>query len=167
VLRYGRERETELTWPTPFGDRDYQMRFVPELGANGQAESLLVVSRDVTDRKRLHDERAALCDELLERDRRLRELIGDLRVEHREERAQDRRVAEATFIQSQLTAREVEILGMVVAGLTNQQIASRLHLSAGTVRNRLGHLFPKLDVVNRAQAAARAVDLGLVDPSGA
>lgn len=166
VLRFGREREAELTWPTPFGDRDYQMRFVPELGAKGQVESLLVVARDVTDRKRLHDERAALYDELLERDHRLRELIGDLRVEHREERAQDRRLAEATFIESQMTAREVEILGMVVAGLTNQQIATRLHLSAGTVRNRLGHLFPKLDVVNRAQAAARAVELGLVDPSG-
>jgi len=166
VLRFGREREAELSWPTPFGDRDYQMRFVPELGANGQVESLLVVARDVTDRKRLRDERAALYDELLERDHRLRELIGDLRVEHREERAQDRRLAEATFIESQMTAREVEILGMVVAGLTNQQIATRLHLSAGTVRNRLGHLFPKLDVVNRAQAAARAVELGLVDPSG-
>jgi DNA-binding CsgD family transcriptional regulator len=166
VLRFGREREAELSWPTPFGDRDYQMRFVPELGPKGQVESLLVVARDVTDRKRLHDERAALYDELLERDHRLRELIGDLRVEHREERAQDRRLAEATFIESQMTAREVEILGMVVAGLTNQQIATRLHLSAGTVRNRLGHLFPKLDVVNRAQAAARAVELGLVDPSG-
>jgi PAS domain S-box-containing protein len=165
VLRFGREREAELSWPTPSGDRDYQMRFVPELGAKGQVESLLVVARDVTDRKRLHDERAALYDELLERDHRLRELIGDLRVEHREERAQDRRLAEATFIESQMTAREVEILGMVVAGLTNQQIATRLHLSAGTVRNRLGHLFPKLDVVNRAQAAARAVELGLVDPS--
>jgi DNA-binding CsgD family transcriptional regulator len=101
------------------------------------------------------------------------ERVGPLRgddlavgVEHREERAQDRRLADATFIESQMTAREVEILGMVVAGLTNQQIATRLHLSAGTVRNRLGHLFPKLDVVNRAQAAARAVELGLVDPSG-
>jgi len=65
-----------------------------------------------------------------------------------------------------MTAREVEILGMVVAGLTNQQIGARLHLSPGTVRNRLGLLFPKLDVVNRAQAAARAVELGLVAPGG-
>jgi GAF domain-containing protein/DNA-binding CsgD family transcriptional regulator len=166
VFRSGREREAELSWPTPFGPRDYQMRFVPELVAHGQVESVLVIARDVSDRKRLDDERAALYDELLERDLRLRELISDLRVEHREERAQDRRLADATFIESQMTAREVEILGMVVAGLTNQQIAARLHLSAGTVRNRLGHLFPKLDVVNRAQAAARAVELGLVTPSG-
>jgi DNA-binding CsgD family transcriptional regulator/PAS domain-containing protein len=166
VLRSGREREAELTWPTPSGDREYQMRFVPELGASGQVESLLVIARDITDRKRLHDERAALYGELLERDLQLRQLIRDLQVEHREERAQDRRIAEATFIESQVTAREVEILGMVVAGLTNQQIAARLHLSAGTVRNRLGHLFPKLDVVNRAQAAARAVELGLVAPNG-
>jgi len=166
VFRSGRERETELTWQTPFGPRDYQVRFVPEVVASGQVESLLVIARDMSDRKRLHEERAALYDELLERDLRLRELIGDMRVGHREERAQDRRLADATFIESQMTAREVEILGMVVAGLTNQQIAARLHLSAGTVRNRLGNLFPKLDVVNRAQAAARAVELGLVIPSG-
>jgi PAS domain S-box-containing protein len=167
VLRSGREREAEFTWPTPFGDRDYQMRFVPERGANGEVESFLVVARDVTDRKRLHDERAAIYEELLERDLRLRELIGDLRIEHREERAQDRRLAEATFIESQMTAREAEILGMVVAGLTNKQIAAQLHLSPGTVRNRLGHLFPKLDVTNRAQAAARAVELNLVTPHDA
>jgi DNA-binding NarL/FixJ family response regulator len=42
-----------------------------------------------------------------------------------------------------------------------------LHLSPGTVRNRLGHLFPKLDVTNRAQAAARAVELSLVTPHDA
>jgi DNA-binding NarL/FixJ family response regulator len=66
-----------------------------------------------------------------------------------------------------MTAREMEILRLVVDGLTNQQIAARLHLSAGTVRNRLGLLFPKLDVINRAQAAARAVELGLVNPNGA
>jgi GAF domain-containing protein/DNA-binding CsgD family transcriptional regulator len=166
VLRSGREREAEFNWPTPFGDRDYQMRFIPELGANGEAESFLVVARDVTDRKRLHDERAAIYEELLGRDLRLRELIGDLRIEHREERAQDRRLAEATYIKSQMTAREVEILGMVVAGLTNKEVAARLNISAGTVRNRLGLLYPKLDVTNRAQAAARAVELDLVTPHG-
>jgi DNA-binding NarL/FixJ family response regulator len=50
---------------------------------------------------------------------------------------------------------------MVTDGLTNQQIAARLHLSAGTVRNHLGRLFPKLDAADRTQAAVRAVELGL------
>jgi PAS domain S-box-containing protein len=166
VFRNGREREIELSWPTPLGDRDYQLRFVPEPGTSMQVESLLVVARDVTERKRLQDKQFALSEELLERDRELRDLIGHLQVERREERAQDRRSADVTFIASQMTAREMEILRLVVDGLTNQQIAGRLHLSAGTVRNRLGLLFPKLDVINRAQAAARAVELGLVTPDG-
>ena len=48
---------------------------------------------------------ASLSEELLERDRQLQELIGHLQVERREERAQDRRVADVTFIASQVTAR--------------------------------------------------------------
>jgi GAF domain-containing protein/DNA-binding CsgD family transcriptional regulator len=163
VFRNGRAREIELNWPTAHGDRDYHLRFVPELGTGRQVESLLVVARDVTEQKRLLDRQFALNEELLERDRQLRELIGSLQVDRLEERAQDRRHADVTFIASQLTAREMEILRLVVDGLTNQQIAARLHLSAGTVRNRLGLLFPKLDVVNRAQAAARVVELGLVN----
>ena len=51
---------------------------------------------------------------------------------------------------------------MLTSGLTNQQIGSRLNLSTGTVRNHLGRLFPKLDVVDRTQAAVRAIELGLV-----
>jgi len=166
VFRNGREREVDLSWPTPLGDRNFQLRFVPEPDTSAQVESLLVVARDVTERRRLQDRQTALSDELLERDRQLQELIGHLQVERREERAQDRRFADVTFIASQMTAREMEILRLVVDGLTNQQIAARLHLSAGTVRNRLGLLFPKLDVINRAQAAARAVELGLVSPDG-
>jgi DNA-binding NarL/FixJ family response regulator len=50
---------------------------------------------------------------------------------------------------------------MVTDGLTNQQIAARLHLSAGTVRNHLGRRFPKLDSADRTQPAVRAVELGL------
>jgi PAS domain S-box-containing protein len=167
VVRNGREREVELSWPTPLGGRDYHLRFVPEPGTSMQVESLLVVARDVTEQKRLQDRQTTLSEELLERDRQLRELIGRLQVEWRAERAQDRRFADVTMIANQMTAREMEILRLVVDGLTNQQIAARLQLSAGTVRNRLGLLFPKLDVINRAQAAARAVELGLVNPDGA
>jgi PAS domain S-box-containing protein len=166
VVRNGREREVELGWPTPLGDRDFHLRFVPEPDTSMQVESVLVIARDVTERKRVQERQTALNEELLERDRQLRELIGHLQVERREERAQDRRIADVTFIANQITAREMEILRLVVDGLTNQQIAARLHLSAGTVRNRLGLLFPKLDVINRAQAAARAVELGLVNPDG-
>jgi len=41
---------------------------------------------------------------------------------------------------------------------------SLLRLSAGTVRNYLGRVFPKVDAVDRTQAAVRAVELGLIVP---
>jgi DNA-binding NarL/FixJ family response regulator len=48
-------------------------------------------------------------------------------------------------------------------GLTNSEIASRLYLSEGTVRNYMSSLLSKLDVSDRTQAAVIAVRHGIVD----
>ncbi len=56
-----------------------------------------------------------------------------------------------------LTARELEVLGLVAAGLTNPQIAARLYLSEKTVSRHLGNIFTKLDVRSRTAAAAWAL----------
>lgn len=61
----------------------------------------------------------------------------------------------------ELTDREVEVLGLVAAGLTNQAIARRLFLSEKTVRNHVSNIFAKLGVSDRAAAVARARDAGL------
>jgi DNA-binding CsgD family transcriptional regulator len=58
-----------------------------------------------------------------------------------------------------LTRRETEVLGLVREGLTNQEIAARLFLSAGTVRSHLENIFEKLDVHTRTAAVARAFPL--------
>ena len=55
-----------------------------------------------------------------------------------------------------LTKREGEVLGLVRDGLTNQEIAARLVISAGTVRSHLENTFEKLDVHTRTAALARA-----------
>jgi len=55
-----------------------------------------------------------------------------------------------------LTAREHEVLCLMSTGLTNRQVAGRLHLSEATVRKHLEHIYPKLGVDNRV-AAARLV----------
>lgn len=60
-----------------------------------------------------------------------------------------------------LSAREVEVLRLVAAGQTNQQIAKNLVLSERTVANHLLHIFNKLGVENRAAAAAFAIRHGL------
>jgi DNA-binding NarL/FixJ family response regulator len=63
---------------------------------------------------------------------------------------------------SNLTERELEILRLLARGRSNDQIASTLHLSVGTVRNYVSTLFSKLDVSDRTQAALAAVRYGLV-----
>ncbi len=61
-----------------------------------------------------------------------------------------------------LTAREVEILRWVAAGLSNPEIGARLYIAAGTVKAHTAAIYRKLDVANRAEAIARAKDLGLL-----
>jgi two-component system, NarL family, response regulator LiaR len=61
-----------------------------------------------------------------------------------------------------LTQREREVLALVVAGMNNREIASRLFLSQGTVRLHVSNVLRKLDAPNRTSAAMLAVQNGLV-----
>jgi predicted ATPase/DNA-binding CsgD family transcriptional regulator len=62
----------------------------------------------------------------------------------------------------QLTAREQEILQLIANGLTNQQIADELILSAGTVKWYTAQIYGKLNVGSRTQALVRARELALL-----
>ncbi len=61
-----------------------------------------------------------------------------------------------------ISNREREILGMLAGGASNKEIADRLGLADGTVKNHITNILAKLDVRDRTQAALRARDLGLV-----
>jgi len=61
-----------------------------------------------------------------------------------------------------ISQREREILTLLVEGLSNAEIAQRLFLSEGTVRNYLSSLFVKLGVSDRTQAVVIALRRGLV-----
>ena len=61
-----------------------------------------------------------------------------------------------------LSEREMDILELIAAGLSNKQIAFKLNISPLTVRNHASNLFAKLDVGSRRQAVARAQALGLL-----
>ncbi|HEU4759977.1 MAG TPA: response regulator transcription factor [Dehalococcoidia bacterium] len=63
-----------------------------------------------------------------------------------------------------LTARELEILRFVAAGLSNAEIAARLYIVEGTVKNHLHNILEKLHLENRVQAATYAIREGLVEP---
>ena len=61
-----------------------------------------------------------------------------------------------------LSAREVEVLRLVAAGKSNQEIADELVISRNTVRRHVSNIFDKTGIVNRAQAGAWAREHGLV-----
>jgi len=56
-----------------------------------------------------------------------------------------------------LTTQEVRVLALISEGLTNREIAERLFLGEGTVRNYVSNVLSKLQLANRAEAAAFAV----------
>ncbi|NDZ99989.1 response regulator transcription factor, partial [Streptomyces sp. SID10116] len=61
-----------------------------------------------------------------------------------------------------LTPREREVLGLVGAGLSNPEIAARLHLVEGTVKAYVSAVLDRLGVRNRVQAAIVAYEAELV-----
>ena len=66
------------------------------------------------------------------------------------------------MVRSALTQRELEILEMVVRGLTNKQIGNALRISENTARNHINSIIRKLDVSGRTEAATAAIQQGLV-----
>jgi DNA-binding NarL/FixJ family response regulator len=63
---------------------------------------------------------------------------------------------------SSLSARELEVLDLVAHGLSNTEIARRLHLSETTVKSHLAHIYPKLGVNSRTAAVASAREAGII-----
>jgi DNA-binding NarL/FixJ family response regulator len=76
--------------------------------------------------------------------------------------AQQGRPAAQPAASAVLSARECEVLALVVDGCSNQEIAQELSIAHNTVKNHLRSILTKLGVKNRAQAAAYAVSHGLV-----
>jgi ATP/maltotriose-dependent transcriptional regulator MalT len=61
-----------------------------------------------------------------------------------------------------LSEREVEVLRLVAAGLTNKQIAHQLLIALGTAKRHTINIYGKLGVSNRTQAVAKARELKLL-----
>lgn len=64
---------------------------------------------------------------------------------------------------TELTPQEMQVLSLITEGKTNREIAQSLYLSEGTVRNYVSGIFSKLNVANRAEAAAYAIQHHLKD----
>jgi DNA-binding NarL/FixJ family response regulator len=61
-----------------------------------------------------------------------------------------------------LTSRETEVLRLIATGATNREIATRLFLSEGTVKNHISRILGRLGLRDRTQAAIYARDHGLI-----
>jgi DNA-binding CsgD family transcriptional regulator len=61
-----------------------------------------------------------------------------------------------------LSERELEVLALLASGKTNREIAADLFVTVGTVKSHTSNIYGKLGVRNRAEALARARDLGLI-----
>ena len=95
------------------------------------------------------------------KDAPLETLADAIRAVHAGRRAIDPELAADAWSEADpLTDREREVLRLADEGLSNAEIAARLHLSDGTVRNYLSEAIGKLGVTNRTAAARLARDRG-------
>ena len=61
-----------------------------------------------------------------------------------------------------ITPRELEIIGLIAAGLSNREIAAKLYVSENTVKTHAGSVFEKLAAKRRTQAVQLAKEQGLI-----
>ncbi len=61
-----------------------------------------------------------------------------------------------------LSSRELEILGLIATGASNKEVATKLYITEGTVKNHVTNILGKLGVRDRTQAAIKAKDMGII-----
>jgi len=64
--------------------------------------------------------------------------------------------------QSQLSKREIEILGLIAKGMASKEIAEQLFLSVNTVNNHRQRIIEKMDVNNTSEALTYAMKIGII-----
>ncbi len=76
-------------------------------------------------------------------------------------------VAQRNMRRLALTSREAEVLRLLPTSMTLTQMAAHLYVSRKTIQNNASSLYRKLDAGGRAEAVARAIELGLIAPASA
>ncbi|MGA2380337.1 MAG: LuxR C-terminal-related transcriptional regulator [Spirochaetia bacterium] len=76
--------------------------------------------------------------------------------------AAEKQNREGAIAESALSRRELEVLGLIAEGLSNQEIGERLFLALDTIKGHNRRIFEKLEVKRRTEAIARGRELGLL-----
>jgi two-component system, NarL family, response regulator DevR len=106
--------------------------------------------------------RLAAAGEMLISPQKLSSLVMRQRERSRRQLELERQNRERQQLLGHLTQREREVLALIVAGLDNKSIAARLAIGTGTVRAHVQHVLEKLGVHSKLEAAAAALERGLV-----
>jgi LuxR family transcriptional regulator, maltose regulon positive regulatory protein len=96
------------------------------------------------------------------KDREVSAFAGRLLLRWDARYAGDRSTQPSSRVSDTLTARERDIVAMISQGFSNKRIARALEVSPETVKSHVKRIFFKLAVCTRAEAAFRAVSLGLL-----
>jgi DNA-binding NarL/FixJ family response regulator len=130
---------------------------MPEVGPDGAVQSLLSISRDVTEQREAEAQRANLYPVLVSQQARLTELFSRLD----DDRVREKQLAADLAQAAQLTTRQRQTLALMAKGRTNREIAAELNISPGTVKNRIGVILQVLGAESRTEAAVRFVTMGI------
>lgn len=146
LFKSGRSHIKEAWLDFPDGSRKWgEVRAYPVYGQNRTVDAALTIIIDITERKLK-----------LERQKRYAEYLSrSLRVLTQEKNRvlSDDGHLDATF---GLTDREIEVLRLMTEGFTNNEISEQLSISPHTVKSHVIHIFNKLGVDDRTQAAVLA-----------
>jgi PAS domain S-box-containing protein len=146
VFRSGRSQIKEAWLDFPDGSRKWgEVRTYPVYGENRKVDGALTIIIDITEKKLK-----------LARQKRYAEYLSrSLRVLTQEK---NRVLADDGHLDTTfgLTDREIEVLRLMTEGFTNNEISERLSISPHTVKSHVIHIFNKLSVDDRTQAAVLA-----------
>jgi LuxR family maltose regulon positive regulatory protein len=104
-----------------------------------------------------------VLDKLMQRQRGefIQRVYGILSGRRPAEMAPSPKTASARLVDP-LSQRELEVLGLLAAGMSNQQIAAELVVSLDTVKKHVSHILGKLEATSRTQAVAKARELAIL-----
>jgi two-component system, NarL family, response regulator LiaR len=145
-----------------FAARRHSLERIREMVANPRIGKVVLYTWDVPDEFRTEVGMCAV-DAVILKSVTGADLVTALEQVHRGEYVAPS--ANTTTVGAPLSDREREVLALLGRGYSNRQIAHELYLSVNTVKTHVASVFTKLDVTNRTQAAAIAIQSGLAPRS--